>query len=260
MLIESRDGICIACDSGGQGPDLLLVHGTGTPGGRWRPVRPILETRFTVHAMDRRGYGRSGDAADYLIERDCDDIACCIEAISTQPIDVVAHSYGAVCALGAALLGAPIQRLVLYEPPIPTAAGAYCPPDVIPAMRAAIVRGDLTRAISSFFTGVHGVTADNLARMQRVAAWREQLTLAPLVLRELEAVGRLQFVPEDYTGWRIPTLMVVGGDSQPQYRATAELLYATLPSSRIEVLPGQTHNAINAAPKLFAEVVLRFLS
>jgi pimeloyl-ACP methyl ester carboxylesterase len=209
--------------------------------------------------MDRRGYGLSGNAPAYAIEREYDDIACCIEAFGTQPIDVVAHSYGAVCALGAARLGAHINRLVLYEPPVPTAVGVYCPLDLIATMRAAIVRGDLAGAMSSFFTGVHGIAPDNVARMHRVAAWREQLTLAPLVLRELEAVGHLQFVPHDYTGWRIPTLLLLGGDSPPPYRATAELLHAALPGSRIEVLPGQTHNAINAAPKLFAEAVLRFL-
>lgn len=260
MLIQSRDGTRIACDASGLGPDLLLVHGSGTAGGRWRPVRPAFEARFTVHAMDRRGHGHSGDAVAYAIEREYYDIACCIDEFGTRPIDVVAHSYGAICALGAARHGARVKRLVLYEPPIPAASGDYCPPDVIPAMRAAIARGDQAGAMTSFLIGVHGITADNVARMRRVAAWREQVALAPLVLRELETVGRSDFVANDYSGWRIPTLLLLGGDSPVQYRATADLLLASLPGSRIEVLSGQTHNAINAAPKLFASAVLRFLS
>ncbi len=260
MRIHARDGIVIACRSSGQGPHLLLVHGTGTPGGCWRPVRSGLETYFTVHAMDRRGHGQSDDAPAYTIEQEYDDIACCIEAFSTQPVDVVAHSYGAICALGAAQNGARIRRLVLYEPPISSHGSSYCPPDVIPAMRTAIAHSDLVHAMTSFFTGVHGITLDNVARMHRVAAWREQCALAPLVLRELEAVGCFNFAQNDYAGWRIPTLLLLGGDSPPQYHMTAELLHATLPDSRIEILPGQTHNAINAAPKLFTSAVLRFLS
>lgn len=260
MRIPTRDGIVINCDSSGQGPHLLLIHGTGAPGGRSRPVRSALEAQFTVHAMDRRGHGKSGDASSYTIEQEYADIASCIDAFGPLPVDVIAHSYGAICALGAAQNGARIRRLVLYEPPIPAPGSSYCPPDVIPAMRAAIARGDLPGAMTSFFTGVHGITLDKVARMHRVAAWREQCALAPLVLRELEAVGRFNFIPNDYAGWRIPTLLLLGGDSPPQHRATAELLHATLPASQIEILPGQTHNAINAAPKLFASAVLRFLS
>jgi pimeloyl-ACP methyl ester carboxylesterase len=95
--------------------------------------------------------------------------------------------------------------------------------------------------------------------MQRVNAWREQIALAPLVLRELKAVERFRFVADDYAAWKIPTLLLLGGDSPAQYRATAKMLHASLPGGRIEVLPGQAHNAINAAPKLFADAVLRFL-
>jgi len=40
---------------------------------------------------------------------------------------------------------------------------------------------------------------------------------------------------------------------------TADLLHGSLPGSRIEVLPGQGHTAINTAPRLFADAVLRFL-
>ena len=35
------------------------------------------------------------------------------------PVVVVGHSTGAVCALGAAIRGAPLRGLILYEPPWP---------------------------------------------------------------------------------------------------------------------------------------------
>jgi pimeloyl-ACP methyl ester carboxylesterase len=126
-------------------------------------------------------------------------------------------------------------------------------------MRAAIAAGDLAGAMASFLTGVHGITRDNVARMHRVAAWRDQIALAPLVLRELEAVAHFHFVANDYADWRIPTLLLLGGESPAQYRVTADLLHGSLPGSRIEVLPGQGHTAINTAPRLFADAVLRFL-
>jgi len=41
----------------GNGPPLVLVHGTAADHSRWRPVLPALEERFTVYAIDRRGRG-----------------------------------------------------------------------------------------------------------------------------------------------------------------------------------------------------------
>ena len=66
----SRDGTDIGYWISGEGPPLLLVHGAFGDHARWDALRPYLEPHFTVHAMDRRGRGASGDAADYAVERE----------------------------------------------------------------------------------------------------------------------------------------------------------------------------------------------
>ena len=45
----------------GQGPDLVLLHGWGLHSGAFDEVRPRLARRFTVHAVDLPGHGRSAD-------------------------------------------------------------------------------------------------------------------------------------------------------------------------------------------------------
>ena len=62
--VTSKDGTPIACWRSGEGPPLVLVHGTAADHGRWRPVLPAFEERFTVFAVDRRGRGGSGDSDD----------------------------------------------------------------------------------------------------------------------------------------------------------------------------------------------------
>ncbi|HUB49498.1 MAG TPA: alpha/beta hydrolase [Acetobacteraceae bacterium] len=255
----SSDGTTIACDSRGSGPDILLVHGSGASNTFWRPVLPALEALFTVHAMDRRGHGASGDAPAYDMEREYEDVAACVAACQAQPVAVVAHSFGALCALGACRFGARIGRLVLYEPPIPVNDASYYPPGIIPAMRAALAAGDAAATLSVFLAGVHGMKQQDIARLRRLASWRGQLAAAPRLLRELEAVHDFRFVPADYAEWQVPTLLLLGGDSPPQYRATAALLHASLPASRIAVLPGQSHEAVRQAPAMFADTVLQFL-
>ena len=81
----------------------------------------------------------------------------------------------------------------------------------------------------------------------------------PIVLRELESVDSFSLSPDDYRDWTIPALLVLGGESPPQYRATIEALGAALPGSHIAVLEGQQHSAIRTAPSLFAKTILKFL-
>lgn len=103
----------------GEGPSMVLVHGSFGDHTAW--TMPIAELRehFTTFAMDRRGFGASGDGRDYSIERDFEDVAAVIEAVAARsggPVILWGHSYGANCAMGGANLSSTVHHLVLYEP------------------------------------------------------------------------------------------------------------------------------------------------
>ncbi|MGH9199572.1 MAG: alpha/beta fold hydrolase, partial [Acidimicrobiia bacterium] len=80
---------------------------------RWSPLLPALEQHFTVYAMDRRGRGESGDAEPYALEREFEDVAAVVNAARPQ-VNLLGHSYGALCAMEAALRTTRLQKLVLY--------------------------------------------------------------------------------------------------------------------------------------------------
>src|SRR5918994_4256030 len=101
--VTSLDGTPIAYWRSGEGPPLVLVHGTSADHSRWAPVLPAFEERFTVYAVDRRGRGESGDSEDYSIEREFEDVAAVVDSIEA-PVNLLGHSYGAVCSLEAALI------------------------------------------------------------------------------------------------------------------------------------------------------------
>ena len=116
--VVSRDGTQIGCWTSGEGPPLVLVHGAMADHTRWRPLLPYLEPHATVHAIDRRGRGASGDGPDYQVAREFEDIAAVVDAVaeaSGSAVDLYGHSYGGFCAFGGAALTANISRLVLYE-------------------------------------------------------------------------------------------------------------------------------------------------
>lgn len=52
----------------------MLVHGTTAGHSRWAPVLSALKDHFTIFAMDRRGRGQSGDAQDYTLENEFEDV------------------------------------------------------------------------------------------------------------------------------------------------------------------------------------------
>jgi pimeloyl-ACP methyl ester carboxylesterase len=237
-----------------------LVHGSGTDGRRWLPVLPLFENRFTTCVLDRRGHGESGDATNYCIEAEFDDIASLTAAVDPIPVDVVAHSYGGLCALGAACRGATMRRLVLYEPPLPMELGSYFRPDLSRTMREAIARNDNEAAYEAFAADALALSPAEIDAMRRLATWPALVGHAALILRELENVERLIARPALFRECSAPTLLLVGGDSPPQYRTTADALSVVLPSSRIVTLPNQGHAAITTAPELFTDEVIGFLT
>jgi pimeloyl-ACP methyl ester carboxylesterase len=256
---RATDGTVLAYHASGEGTPLVLIHGTASDSARWQPVLPIFERRFTVYALDRRGYGDSGDAANYRIEAEFDDIAAMAAHINSGPVDVVAHSYGAICALGAAL-NAPIRRLVIYEPPLPVRPGDYYKPELPAVMREAMARNDESAAVTAFMADALKMTPQDIEAAGRLGSWTKFIGHAARILRELETVERYIGQAKFFSNCSVPTLLLLGGDSPPQYRATAEALHSVLATSRIAVIENQRHAAISAAPDLFASEVISFLA
>lgn len=117
IAVTSKDGTRIGVECAGTGLTLLFVHGGVGDRTRWTPMFPLLASRFTVCAMDRRGRGASGDSADYSLLKEAEDVAAVVES-RPGPVSVFGHSYGGVVALEAAFLTDRITKLMLYEPPL----------------------------------------------------------------------------------------------------------------------------------------------
>jgi pimeloyl-ACP methyl ester carboxylesterase len=100
----------------GWGPRALLVHGSMSFGALAFSEQRPLQTEFELHVVDRRGFGRSPDAAAPVdFESDAADIAELLD----RPIHLLGHSYGGiVCMLAAALRPASVRSLTVIEPPL----------------------------------------------------------------------------------------------------------------------------------------------
>jgi pimeloyl-ACP methyl ester carboxylesterase len=260
QTVLSRDGTPIAFRRSGEGPALLLVHGaTADHTTTWRFVLSDLERRFTVHAMDRRGRGGSGDSSHYDLRREAEDVAAVIDSVG-EAVNVVGHSYGALCALEAALLTPNVRRLILYEG-VPLRGAELYEPGVLQRLEALLAAGDVEGTLLTLFRDVVQASPEDIEILRsQPDAWAVRLRNAPTMPRELRGEQEYVFAGHRFRDMTTPTLLLVGGDSPRRVVENAEGVAAALADARVAILPGQQHTAMYAAPELFVEVVSRFLA
>jgi pimeloyl-ACP methyl ester carboxylesterase len=255
--VRSRDGTTIAAQVSGSGPVLVLVHGTTADHTRWAPVLRQLAEHFTVYAMDRRGRGDSGDADAYSIRQEFEDVAALVDSIG-EPVVLLGHSYGALCSLEAALLTDNIDRLVLYEPPIPV-AGRFEPPGEPEKLERLLKEGDKEGVVTTFFIDVVRTSPEDLKLLQSLPNWPSRVAAAHTLPRELRGAADYVFDGARWESMKVPTLLLLGGDSPTQFQAATKAVDLALPVSRVAVMPGQQHAAMNSGPEMFLDEVLKFL-
>lgn len=257
--ILSPDGTPIAYQQSGMGSPLVLVHGTGGAYKRWSPILPALDKQFTVYAVDRRGRGESGEALDYAIEREFEDVAAVVDSIG-EDVSLLGHSFGGICSLEAALLTSRLRKLILYEPPLPIPGVPIYPHGMIDQLYALLDAGDRSGVITTFMREIVRMPPHELELFQSSPAFSARVAAAHTLPRELRAHEAYRFEPERFNKLNVPTLLLLGGDSPSFFKAAVEALHAALPDSRVVVLPGQQHIAIDTAPDLFVREVLAFLA
>ena len=163
--ITSNGGTPIAYWRSGEGPPLVLVHGTAVNHGRWSPVLPAFEECFTVYSIDRRGHGGSGDGHGYANEREFEYVAAVIDSIR-EPVNLLGHSYGALLALEAALLTRNIRKLVLYDPGIEAADKEIYPHEVIERLEALLRAGDRDEVVATTMREVAGLPSETVEHLR----------------------------------------------------------------------------------------------
>lgn len=254
--VRSKDGTSIGFVRLGTGPSLVIVHASITAGDAYLQFANILASKFTCYVMDRRGRGRSGDAADYTIEREYEDTQALLK-IAGPGTYLFGHSFGAIIALGAALHSS-IDRLVLYEPPLPIrgpVAGSMLEP-----YRTAIEENRLDDALVFGLEHFAKTSAEEIALIRRSPQWSKQTSLAPTWVREMEAIDNLGPSLDRYMSLNMPVLLLTGIRSQEYpLRAASQVLSTILPHASLEYLQGQGHIAHLMASQMLADIVTNFL-
>lgn len=252
--VASNDGVEISVQKAGAGPTLLLIHGSLLNGSlSCEAVMPKLAERFTVYAMDRRGRAPSGDAKQYSIAKEADDIASVVAAIG-GPVTVLAHSYGAFATLEALDQLKTVSHLILYEPPVTLKPVDSDP--VADRMDEALQANDLEQLVTIFLRDQIQAPPERIAMMKSSPMWPIVLPIAPTLPREARTVNSYRASAERLAKWKTPTTMLLGSNTHGLLRDAAFFVRDAIPGCRMVILEGQGHGAMLDAPDFFASKII----
>lgn len=264
-----------ASSPGASRPPLLLIHGAGADHTTFRVVGPPFARSRRVFAVDRRGRGASTDAPGYTIEREFEDVLAVAGSIAEATgagggIDLVGHSYGGRCALGAATMSPhhgrrpegtpnPIRRAVAYEgAPVPPTQ-SYRPPGLLDEMRRLLSAGEPAAALDAFLSAVVGMSPEALDAYHHEPVWPARVAAAHTIVREVEAESSPAASLDALASVDLPVLLILGSASRAPFRIGTDALAARLPTARVVVIEGAAHAAHHTHPEVFVAVVESFL-
>lgn len=271
--VNSQDGTSIAFERTGSGPAVILVGGAldtrSHP--RLAQLAALLAPHCTAITYDRRGRGDSGDAPQYAVAREIDDLAALIGAAGGSAT-LVGFTSGGILAIEAAARGIGVERLVVYEPPFIVDENDRNATGQIAAQigdqLAAGKRGD----VAAFWLGMSTPT-EQLAAMRAEPRWAAFEAIAHTLAYDLAIVHEtlsgdpLPAVAEPRTAsatgvrWSAVTMptLALDGELSPWWVGdhAVQALVETLPNARRQTLAGQ---GSEVAPNALAPVLLAFLA
>lgn len=254
--VRSSDGTQIGVHSVGSGRPLVLVHGAWNWAEHWLGVADELADAYTCWVMDRRARASSGDGDGYSFDREIEDITAVLEAAGPDA-SLLGHSSGAIYTLETALR-ASVGNLLVYEPPLRWAERGD-PADLVGRIRALIDEGKLESAAELFFSEEGRLDDEGLTFLRTLPEWEPMVTLAPVCVREWDAILAADLSVDRYRELSTPTLVLAGSENLDHPSMATESLAATLPEVRTAVLDGQGHMANRTDPPLVASEVRAFL-
>lgn len=97
----------------GEGPVVLLLHGTGASTHSWRNLWPLLRPHGRLMAVDLPGHGFTSRPADLSLNGMAGAVGGLVQSLGAAPDMVIGHSAGAAVAVRMALDGLVTPRLLV---------------------------------------------------------------------------------------------------------------------------------------------------
>jgi pimeloyl-ACP methyl ester carboxylesterase len=262
---QSPGGI-VRYDVFGEGPPVVLVHGTPSSAYEWRLVLPELARERTVYVYDLLGYGASEkrDGQDVSLGAQTRLLAQLLDHWGLDRPAIVGHDFGGAITLRTHLLerrafsaialvdpvalspwGSPFFRLVRDNVEV----FRQIPAPIHHAIVAAYLRG-----------AFHAPMSDE-ALAPYVQPWLGDVGQDAFYRQIAQADERFTDEVEPLYGEIATPLLILWGEEDAWIPVdAAHRLHALIPGSELQLIPGAGHFPQEDAPAAVADHLTRFLS
>ncbi len=249
----------------GQGPVLLLLHGTGAATHSWRSLLPLLAEHFSVVAPDLPGHGFTARGPQTLPAM-AKAVSALLSELDLNPAIIVGHSAGAAVALRMVLDGlVDVKAAIGLSPallPFPGLAAKLFPTMakllfVNPFAPYVFARmAGPTREVARFMLKSTGSELDSNGVDYYARLFRKPGHIAGTI--GMMASWDLDPLKRDLPGLKVPLLLIHGDGDTAIPLAKAREAAALVPDARLEVLAGLGHLAHEEAPDRVAALIFAF--
>ena len=262
--VTSKDGTEIAYTKVGSGPALIITFGATAFRGNSpeeSTLAEMLSPDFTVITYDRRGRGESGNTLPFAPKREIEDIAALIQMAGGRA-NLLGYSSGSIVALEAAASALPVDKLVMYEPPVilPGQPFPAPPADYVETLNRLAQSGDKGAPFAYFLQSL-GTPPEAIEDMKKTPIWPVMESIGPTIAYD----GKFMFdayytegkFPARWKHAKMPVLILDGDASFPFMNAAANAVATELPNASRKTLAGQDHGP---KPEAMAPVLREFLA
>jgi pimeloyl-ACP methyl ester carboxylesterase len=228
----------------GRGAPVVLLHGLGGDGSRWRPNIEPLARDFHVFALDQIGFGQSDKPlANYHTGMLAEFLVDFLKAVGVPKASLVGNSMGAGVALyTAAKFPNVVDRIVLADGGGYRSADAGTPAAPTPdALRRRQLQNSVTRDETREFFRIlfhdKSLVTDKMVDEQLALRLRSAFTITKMQ----EAGGRGSLTEQEVRSVKAPTLIVWGQYDELSSPAGADRLAQAIPGSRKVIIDNCGH-------------------
>jgi magnesium chelatase accessory protein len=248
----------------GEGPVLLLLHGTGAASHSWRDLAPNLARDFTVVAPDLPGHGFTETPAGEGLSLPgmARSLAVLLDAMGLEPEVAAGHSAGAAIVLRMMLDGRLSPRAAVSLNgalrPFPGAAG-----QIFPAMAKLLFLNPFAQQMFAWRAAGPGAVRRLIestgSRIDEtgLAAYQALLSTTGHVAAALGMMARWDLEPlqADLDRIAAPVTFVAGDQDLAVPPDVSREAQERVGGGRLIVLPGLGHLAHEEAPDAVADII-----
>ena len=261
-IFEGRE---ISYDSRGNGPALIMVHGTPWSSFNLRHLINALSDTFTVYYFDLLGYGQSDKSNDNVsLEIQNRLLTGLIEHWQLERPYIIGHDFGGTTVLRSHLLNnIDFKKMVVINPVAlsPWGSPFFKHIEKNEAAFAGVPDYIHEAIVSAYIKTAAYQTIENEILDRTIHPWTGAEGKGAFYRQIAQANSKFtDEVQDNYSDIKTPVLILWGEEDQWIPVEQAHTLYNKIPNSKMVIVPQAGHLVIEERPEILIEEIRAFLS